>query len=677
MPDNLNRGSLKSKETLKSFFENGDIPTEDHFADLIESFSHLSDPENIKSIVKAPGGNIIITLGDDTIIEIKAKPDLAADSEKLGGQSSSAYLQKSGGVITGNLGVGTSGIPAAKLEVKGPFESNTSQFVINTTNSHAELRFSANDVNKGFIWFNTSEDKMAFGRGSAANSQFIDSGGNFGFGTNSPQQKMHIKGGMMRLETSNGFADIGSNHINQFNFDTDRNVFLFNKTILSAGNIGIASKGTYLKAEDGFMFENHQRVATQEYVNGRGFLTGVNWADIGSRPNLIGSKLFSSYWGFVLPDGTDQGWLRTTEYGIIPFKNSGASKIGTPSWPFLEMHSKEYFEDGDKLSDRYLSKTGGTLTGDLNLTNQQIVWSENTDNAIIGFKNDSDSDANSYMYFRTGDNNNEYFRWLHKTADSELEWMSLKSDGLKVRGNVVSNSHIYGRSVNGEYSNLYRFGGLYLTWNSDTYGENDYHSIRSTYGQTPQDAITMNSYGHIRFNIDSNNNSNGSRFEIGSGTRGVGNVVFSVSEGGKVVSQNTIQSESNFRLTSGDGKAIRFWNDANDYAIYMSNVTNETFGGQVNGDTTSDYNMYFKMSKAPAGKSRGFVFRYENNNVAGIDGTGNGRFAGFITEQGVRLSNKYLGKTDKAASATNSDQLGGAKAKLGRPRRAAIWRKPG
>ncbi len=73
MSDSNNRGELKSKDTLKSFFENGDIPTEDHFADLIESFSHLGDPKNIKSIVKAPGGNVIITLGNDTTIEIKAK----------------------------------------------------------------------------------------------------------------------------------------------------------------------------------------------------------------------------------------------------------------------------------------------------------------------------------------------------------------------------------------------------------------------------------------------------------------------------------------------------------------------------------------------------------------------------------------------------------------------------
>ena len=54
-------------------------------------------------------------------------------------------------------------------------------------------------------------------------------------------------------------------------------------------------------------------------------------------------------------------------------------------------------------------------------------------------------------------------------------------------GEIVSTNHVYGRSVNNEYSLLYRFGGLFLTWDSDSYGTNFNHSITSTDNGTYSD----------------------------------------------------------------------------------------------------------------------------------------------------------------------------------------------
>lgn len=67
------------------------------------------------------------------------------------------------------------------------------------------------------------------------------------------------------------------------------------------------------------------------------------------------------------------------------------------------------------------------------------------------------------------------------------------------------------------------------------------------------------------------------------------------------------------RLASGDGVGVRFW-DSDSYSIYMSNITNGAYGGRITGDTVSDYNMYFRM----AGANRGFVFKTNLGNVAGI-----------------------------------------------------------
>ena len=81
-----------------------------------------------------------------------------------------------------------------------------------------------------------------------------------------------------------------------------------------------------------------------------------------------------------------------------------------------------------------------------------------------------------------------------------------------------------------------------------------------------------------------------------------------------------------FRVSSGDGKGIRFWN-SDSYKIYMSATSNSTHGGRVNNETTSDYNMYFRMT---GGTNRGFVFRNNTNNVAGIDASGNFRAEGNV-----------------------------------------------
>jgi hypothetical protein len=91
-------------------------------------------------------------------------------------------------------------------------------------------------------------------------------------------------------------------------------------------------------------------------------------------------------------------------------------------------------------------------------------------------------------------------------------------------------------------------------------------------------------------------------------------------------SSAAVHINGGYSLEGGDGKGYRFWsNDA--YKIYMSWVGNGTWGGRVAGETTSDYNMYFRMA---GGTNRGFVFRSDTTNVAGIDAGGNARFIGDV-----------------------------------------------
>jgi hypothetical protein len=94
-------------------------------------------------------------------------------------------------------------------------------------------------------------------------------------------------------------------------------------------------------------------------------------------------------------------------------------------------------------------------------------------------------------------------------------------------------------------------------------------------------------------------------------------------------SADAVYTNGGYSISAGDSKGFRFWN-SDDYKIYMSASSNATWGGRVSGETTSDYNMYFRMK---SGTNRGFVFRSDTTNVAGIDASGNGRFNSVTANQ--------------------------------------------
>lgn len=97
------------------------------------------------------------------------------------------------------------------------------------------------------------------------------------------------------------------------------------------------------------------------------------------------------------------------------------------------------------LLGKYLPLTGGTMKGNITIsTDSWIQWFRNTDYAKIHFKNDSDSDNDSYLGFETGDNGNEYFKFSVKNGSATTELLSIKYDALRFRGTVVSlNGHTH------------------------------------------------------------------------------------------------------------------------------------------------------------------------------------------------------------------------------------------
>lgn len=90
---------------------------------------------------------------------------------------------------------------------------------------------------------------------------------------------------------------------------------------------------------------------------------------------------------------------------------------------------------------RYARLSGMTMQGDINMGQRKISWTANTDGAEIRFDNTGDSDTNSSLHMVVMDNGNEFFKWSTRNTaaagGTETEWMTLKSDGLRIKGELV------------------------------------------------------------------------------------------------------------------------------------------------------------------------------------------------------------------------------------------------
>ena len=96
-----------------------------------------------------------------------------------------------------------------------------------------------------------------------------------------------------------------------------------------------------------------------------------------------------------------------------------------------------------------VQKNGDTLSGGLTFENDSILaWIRNTDWAKIGLKNDADSDTDSYMWFETGDNGNEYFKWRSRQSTTTKDLMNLKWDALYVLVKALFSSEVKISTVN-------------------------------------------------------------------------------------------------------------------------------------------------------------------------------------------------------------------------------------
>jgi len=130
--------------------------------------------------------------------------------------------------------------------------------------------------------------------------------------------------------------------------------------------VGYDSRGTYSRfnlrqvafssTHQGVQLEAHRQINGTDYYNGfymtinssGGMAVTINQpAAWRTGMSVLGANNNNGYWGFNRPDGDLNDWIRTSNYGIIPYSSGGASSIGTSSWPFNNGYFKKLSVDGN------------------------------------------------------------------------------------------------------------------------------------------------------------------------------------------------------------------------------------------------------------------------------------------------------------------------------------------
>ncbi|MGT0588861.1 phage tail fiber protein [Shigella flexneri] len=167
----------------------------------------------------------------------------------------------------------------------------------------------------------------------------------------------------------------------------------------------------------------------------------------------IGGVSFDGSANIDLPGVNKTGNQNTTGNAATATKLQTARTINGVSFDGsknIELTAEDLnLQETVNKADNAVQKTGDTLSGGLTFENDSVLaWIRNTDWAKIGFKNDADSDTDSYMWFETGDNGNEYFKWRSKQSTTTKDLMNLKWDALSVLVKALFSSEVKISTVN-------------------------------------------------------------------------------------------------------------------------------------------------------------------------------------------------------------------------------------
>ena len=486
------------------------------------------------------------------------------------------------------------------------------------------------------------------GGGSYTERMRVHTNGNIGIGTTSPGSKLHIASGaapaddltLLTLENGNSTGDIGTpDTFIDFKF-TDAN-----SNVTPQARIGAhAGDGTDANAQ---------------VLEGKGYLTfhtsnTTNTSGTEAPPERVR----------ITHDG--KVGIGTSSPGTeLEIGNSSASPTLTLN-KSATGESAIDFDNGGNIKAKIALNSAETLqfkTGGSSALRMQI-----TEAGVISFGNNAysfpTSDGSNGQVLQTDGSGNLTFATVSgggnaTTLDSVAASNYARTDIAETFGNDVSigtsgsDTELnvkYGQIVGGfgarttggttdwNHSTNARSGnGRTLLLGNATNGPGSshyYHPFTFEYaaynsGNNMTQLAIPYSEGRMWFRSRYSNNWTGWREIWNSANDGAGSGLDADNLDGYTWGSYTKSvASNNFLVEAGDGKGLRFWNGQDSYSIYMSQ-DGASGAGRVFGDTTSDYNMYFRMT---AGTNRGFAFQSGTSTPhTGIDSTGNLRAGGVIS----------------------------------------------
>ena len=148
---------------------------------------------------------------------------------------------------------------------------------------------------------------------------------------------------------------------------------------------------------------------------------------------------------FTMDSGTNRGWIFLRgDTAVASISNTGVTKVGDGTSATAVDTGALRIAGG--LSTTAASYMTGNLTianGNLQFPNDNIIqWSRNSDLAKIGFKNDSDEDADSYLYFHAADNGNEHFKFRVQSGSTITDIFTLKNAAATFNGTVTATTFV-------------------------------------------------------------------------------------------------------------------------------------------------------------------------------------------------------------------------------------------
>jgi len=484
----------------------------------------------------------------------------------------------------------------------------------------------------------------------------IDSSGNVGIGTTSPDTKLHVEGNILCDAYNNGGEGNGI-------FFRDGFLNTAQPSITLADHSGVAPDGLSINAYDGISFRtvDSERMRIDSSGNvGIGTASADEALEVSGDVKSSGGNFGIYHFGetsdvtkIVGRDGGHGSFPNTMDFFTnsaqrMRIDSSGNVGIGTtsPSRPL-------YVQESGTGSSRGISINTATAGG----------------NAGIGF---ATGGTDRFSIDTVGSAGSEALRFYSWTSSAER--MRIDSSGVvTIGGNTVwhagndgSGSGLDADTVDSLHATNIVESSSGITSNLNTFYDAQMFGWTTTTTGKPTDgygqgiAIVNNGKTHNNSNnwitqlgFGTSENSAYFRSKTNSGSWGAWKTFWHSGNDGAGsgldadnldgVTWGSLDKDVgavNFNVDAGNLNGLRFWNGSGSYRIAMS-ASGTSGAGRVSGETTSDYNMYFKMT---GGTNRGFVFQSDTANRVGIDASGNVRTVANVEADYLKANRLYSAK---------------------------------